>query len=258
MDWRRGLMLALTFAGASRSEAFLMTGHSHHRSPPRLESGELRAGLASDPEQTREISGTTRRRWLSRQLISGPASAAVLSTLSWTWQPQPSSADDAYAAGAPELPDERSGLMLLRVAEVAAFQEKLLRAVAAGIDIGIDLAPQQIVFGTTLLLKNSNLDGNIRLMISEELPRNQREPAIKNAVVAMNTFSEIIKDASELNEFTNEDLVRIADRYALSRKQLAEIFNLLPEKSKDRYYGYANALKDYEAQVAAGARTVVN
>ena len=50
--------------------------------------------------------------------------------------------------------DEVSGLAVLRVAQVADFQEKLLREVAKGADLGVPVTPQQFVFGTTLLLKN--------------------------------------------------------------------------------------------------------
>ena len=77
-------------------------------------------------------------------------------------------AGDSYDDGRPDY-DEVSGLVVLRVAEVAAFQEKLLRALYQGADIGVPVTPQQIVFGTQVLLRNSNIDGNMKLMIQTEV-----------------------------------------------------------------------------------------
>ena len=67
---------------------------------------------------------------------------------------------------------QAAGLMLLVVAVcsdavIPNLQEKLLREVAKGSDLGVPVTPQQFMFGTELLLQNSNLDGNIKLMIRE-------------------------------------------------------------------------------------------
>ena len=70
-------------------------------------------------------------------------------------------------------PEERSGLVVLRVAEVCNFQEKILRAVVNK-DIDAEIGPLQIVFGTQILLKNSNIAGNMKLMIETEIPRAKR------------------------------------------------------------------------------------
>lgn len=70
-------------------------------------------------------------------------------------------------------PEERSGLVVLRVAEVCNFQEKILRAVVNK-DIDAEVGPFQIVFGTQILLNNSNIAGNMRLMIETEIPRAKR------------------------------------------------------------------------------------
>ena len=52
----------------------------------------------------------------------------------------------------PDAPEERSGLVVLRVAEVCNFQENILRAVVAK-DIDATVSPQQIIIGTKILLK---------------------------------------------------------------------------------------------------------
>ena len=113
-------------------------------------------------------------------------------------------AAQAFLAGKDE---EVSGLVVLRVAEVCNFQEKLLRALAAcsnpsKSDIKADqfgnsycggeaysVNPTQIVFGTGVMLKNANLDGNLKLMIKEEVDKKYRPEAIKSAVNIMSALA---------------------------------------------------------------------
>ena len=68
----------------------------------------------------------------------------------------------------PRAPEERSGLVVLRVAEVAQFQEKILRSIASGQLEGVKVSPMQFAFGTQILLKNTNLDSNCDDLISRD------------------------------------------------------------------------------------------
>ena len=40
---------------------------------------------------------------------------------------------------------------------------------------GYSVSPVQILFGTGIMLRNSNLDGNMRLMIANEVPKARKE-----------------------------------------------------------------------------------
>lgn len=203
------------------------------------------------------IGSTTRRGCLAA------ASAAFLAP------PRPAT---AFEAGSD---DETSGLVVLRVAEVCLqnrlnvknayvtsaavnsqvcqFQEKVLRTIAkcskpnakslvdqfglpyCGGDAYV-ISPGQILFGTGLLLKNSNLDGNLRLMIGTEVPRKQRDAAVKDAIEIMNTFNYLIDVSKEYQTFEPDDMLIIADIYASAREKLARFFDYLPESSKSKFY----------------------
>ena len=152
----------------------------------------------------------------------------------------------------PAGPEERSGLVVLRVAEVCNFQEKILRAVVNG-DIEAVVSPQQIVFGTQILLRNSNIAGNMKLMIDTEVPQKLRAKAARNAATIMNTLQKISTTASKIQRpFTNEEMLEIADLYLAVRVQLNSIYEFLPKGEKDKYYGYFMAVTDYEKKIAEG------
>ena len=190
-------------------------------------------------------------RW-TRRAATVTIAAAPMSLL------RPSRAA-AFVAGADE---EVSGLVVLRVAEVCAFQEKLLRTLATcgngkpltGKDAPVDqfgnaycgeaysVNPVQIVFGTGLLLRNSNLDGNLKLMIRQEVPKTKRDAAVKDAVVIMNTFNKLVNTASTYTTFEGADLLVIADIYSEARQYLARFFDFLPPEAKDRFYNYVSML----------------
>ena len=153
----------------------------------------------------------------------------------------------------PAGPEERSGLVVLRVAEVAQFQEKILRAVVNGDLPDVTVSPQQIVFGTKILLKNSNLAGNMRLMIEQEVPRQRRAEASRNAATCMNTLQEIYTTADNIQRpFNSKEMIRIADLYRDVRIQLNSLYEYLPQKEKDKYYGYFVAVTEYEKKIAEG------
>lgn len=154
----------------------------------------------------------------------------------------------------PPGPEERSGLVVLRVAEVAAFQEKLLRGVVNGEVADFTVTPQQIAFGTQILLRNSNLAGNLRLMIDAEIPRGQRRKAAARAAATMNTLQAISTTAGRVDgrPFTQMELLEIADLYRDVRLQLNALYEYLPDEGKDKYYGYFMAVTEYEKKQAEG------
>jgi hypothetical protein len=153
----------------------------------------------------------------------------------------------------PQEPEEKSGLVVLRVAEVAQFQEKILRAIVNGDLKDVTVSPMQFAFGTQILLRNSNLDGNMKLMINEEIPKKFRQPAVKNAVNAMNMLQEIGKySASIQRDFEPLEMVTLADMYLQVRVDLNQLYDYLPQKEKDKYYGYFAAVTEYEKKVANG------
>jgi hypothetical protein len=172
----------------------------------------------------------------------------------------------AFVAGEDE---EVSGLVVLRVAEVCAFQEKLLRTIAAcssrrsgqegpsdqfgnaycdGDTYGVN--PAQILFGTGVMLKNANLDGNLKLMIRTEVPDRQKEASIKEAVNIMNTFSTLVETAGKYQTFESKDLILIADIYSEARQRLVRFFDFLPVEAKDKFYNYADEVRRYEEKVS--------
>ena len=152
----------------------------------------------------------------------------------------------------PEAPEERSGLVVLRVAEVCNFQEKILRAVVAK-DIDAIVSPQQIVFGTKILLRNSNVAGNMKLMIETEIPKKNRALASKSAVKTMNTIQSIsVYAAKILRPFTDDEMIEVADLYLEARLQLNSMYEFLTPAGKDKYYGYFMKVTEYEKKIAEG------
>jgi hypothetical protein len=150
----------------------------------------------------------------------------------------------------PSAPEEKSGLVVLRVAEVAQFQEKILRAIVNGDLKGVTVTPMQFAFGTQILLRNSNLEGNMKLMINEEIPKKDRNSAIKNAVSAMNTLQDIAKYSSSIQrDFEPLEMVALADMYLQVRVNLNELYDYLPPKEKDKYYV---SVTEYEKKIANG------
>ena len=170
-------------------------------------------------------------------------------------------AANAFVAGTD---NEVSGLVVLRIAEVCEFQEKLMRTIAkcqqpnaktlvdqfglpyCGEEASYTVSPGQIMFATGIMLKNSNLDGNLKLMIREEVPARERENAINDAVIIMNTFNSLIARCQGLQVFEQNDLVEVADIYGDARRKLAKFFDYLPTGSKDKFYGFAADVRKYE------------
>lgn len=182
--------------------------------------------------------------WSRREMLSSvPVAAAAVAAPALFVSP---TAAWAFVAGDDQ---ETSGLVVLRIAEVCAFQEKLLRNIAicsnpkTNKETLVDqfgnpycggeaysVSPGQIMFATGVMLRNSNLDGNLRLMIDQEVPKAQKEPAIKDAVAIMNSFTNLANTAGNYQVFEDKDLLLLADMYGDSRRKLAKFFNCAQNK----------------------------
>lgn len=153
----------------------------------------------------------------------------------------------------PQAPEEKSGLVVLRVAEVTQFQEQILRNVANGSLQGVSVAPMQFQFGTQILLRNSNLDGNMKLMIAQEVPRAKRVEARKRAARAMNGLLDILQYSSSIQrDFESEEMIALADMYRNVRVDLNELYEYLEPDEKAKYYGYFMKVTEYEKKIADG------
>ena len=109
------------------------------------------------------------------------------------------------------------------------------------------------VFGTQILIRNSNLAGNMQLMIENEVPRsNQKEARIK-AANTMNTLQRLSATAAKVeNEFSPADYDEIANLYRLVRVELNSLYELLAKEERSKYYGYFVAVTEYEKKIAEG------
>lgn len=193
----------------------------------------------------------TRRSWLCKTA----ASIAAVTLL----QPKlPSFAEEeeqeAYNnPNIPAGPEEKSGLVVLRVAEVAQFQEKILRAILDGEIKDVIVTPQQLVFGTNILMRNSNVAGNMKLMIDNEIPRSKQREARIRAANSMNALQKISSDAAKIErEMSPAEYEEFANLYRLVRVELNSLYELLPPKEKEKYYGYFVAVTEYEKKIAEG------
>jgi len=204
-------------------------------------------------EENIESTTSTRRDWVANNIQTVGSAIGLTSTTALVNTPM-ARANDFQNPNIPAGPEEKSGLVVLRVAEVAQFQEKILRAVANGdLDSDITVSPQQIVFGTQILLRNSNLDGNMKLMIYKEVPDRKRKEAIRNAVKTMNILQNIAIYAGKIDRpFEREEMLQLADMYRDVKVQLNQMYEYLPEKEKEKYYGYFVAVTEYEKKIAEG------
>lgn len=256
--------LANTFLFAGRpissSERNLNPASRHQDVNVPFSSTVMRAVSHSDAITTT----TTRRAWMMNSTKAMLAGMGVISALGTNMNkvlamedyqnPDVPPSDDLYDnPNMPQAPEEKSGLVVLRVAEVAEFQEKILRAVVNG-DLGdITVTPQQIVFGTTILLRNSNLDGNMKLMIDQEISRKLQSQARQNAAKIMNTIQDIVVYASKIQRpFEKEEMLKVADMYLTVKVLLNEMYEFLPPPEREKYYGYMVAVTEYEKKIANG------
>lgn len=189
---------------------------------------------------------STRRKWISE------SAANVLAGLAFF--PASALAAEGYDnPNMPEGPEERSGLVVLRVAEVAQFQEKILRAILNGDLEDVVVTPQQIVFGTQILIRNSNLAGNMKLMIDTEIERGNRREASIQAANSMNAIQKVSSTAAKVERALGPaDYEELANLYRLVRVELNSLYDLLPPEKKDLYNGYFVSVTEYEKKIAEG------
>ncbi len=209
--------------------------------------------LVANKVYTFSLSPSSRRQWIAASVTSIATVSGGVQKQHSFFQPQDASADEGYDnPNMPPEPEERSGLVVLRVAEVCDFQEKILRAIVNK-DIETVVSPQQIVFGTQVLLRNSNIAGNMKLMIDTEIPEARRASAVRDAVNTMNKLQSISTTAAKvMRPFTPEEMLDIADQYRDVRLSLNNMYEYLPQKEKDKYYGYFMKVTEYEKKIAEG------
>lgn len=194
---------------------------------------------------------STRRSWLKS---AAPVAAAVILQPVLPSFAEEEEEHEAYNnPNIPAGPEEKSGLVVLRVAEVAQFQEKILRAVLNGEIKDVIVTPQQLVFGTQILLRNSNVAGNMKLMIDDEIPRNRQREARIRAANTMNALQKISSNAAKIErEMSPAEYDEFANLYRLVRVELNGLYELLPDKEREKYYNYFVAVSDYEKKIAEG------
>lgn len=109
------------------------------------------------------------------------------------------------------------------------------------------------MFGTQILLRNSNIAENIQLMIDNEIPRKNKKQARIRAANSMNTLQKISSTAASIErEMSPADYDEIANLYRLLRVELNSLYELLSPKEKDKYYGYFVQVTAYEKKIAEG------
>lgn len=243
-------MLAAT--SLSITSAWGVGPTTHHSSIQSVDN-ESKGAIGSTHTSKDDAAAMNRRKWMQRAILSTTAGVGIFeSTLKPARADYDDDDNDYDNPNMPGAPEERSGLVVLRVAEVCNFQEKILRAVVSK-DIDTVVSPQQIVFGNKLLLKNSNIAGNMKLMIETEIPRNKRKQAAANAVKTMNTIQSISVAAGKIERpFTDEEMILVANLYLDARLQLNSMYEYLPQAGKDKYNGYFMQVTEYEKKIAEG------
>ena len=115
------------------------------------------------------------------------------------------------------------------------------------------VTPQQLVFGTQILMRNSNLAGNMKLMIDNEIPRSNQRQARIRAANTMNALQKISSNAAKIErELSPAEYDEFANLYRLVRVELNGLYELLAEKERNKYYGYFVAVTEYEKKIAEG------
>ena len=146
-----------------------------------------------------------------------------------------------------------AGLIVLRVAEVAQFQEKILRAILNGDLKDVVVTPQQIVFGTQILLRNSDIAGNMSLMIDNEMKKKDQKKARIVAANVMNALQKVSSTAAKIErELSPADYDELANLYRLVRVELNTLYELLPTMEKQKYDNYFVQVTEYEKKIAEG------
>ena len=73
------------------------------------------------------------------------------------------------------------------------------------------------------------------------------------AANSMNALQKISSDAAKIErEMSPAEYEEFANLYRLVRVELNSLYELLPPKEKDKYYGYFVAVTEYEKKIAEG------
>jgi hypothetical protein len=93
----------------------------------------------------------------------------------------------------------------------------------------------------------------MKLMIDTDIPaKNRREAAIK-AANCMNALQKVSSTAAKIETALGPaDYEELANLYRLVRVELKSLYDLLPPKERDKYYGYFVAVTEYEKKIAEG------
>ena len=109
------------------------------------------------------------------------------------------------------------------------------------------------VFGTQILLRNSGIAENMKLMIDDEVPNKNKKEARIYAANVMNTIQKISSTAAKIEkELSPADYDELANLYRLARVELNSLYDLLPTREKKKYDNYFIQVTEYEKKIAEG------
>ncbi len=93
----------------------------------------------------------------------------------------------------------------------------------------------------------------MKLMIEQEMPKSDRRAGSIRAANAMNALQKVSSTAAKVpNELAPADYEELANLYRLVRVELNSLYELLPDKEREKYYGYFTAVTEYEKKIAEG------
>ena len=109
------------------------------------------------------------------------------------------------------------------------------------------------VFGTQILLRNSGIAENMKLMIDDEISNKNKKEARIYAANVMNTIQKISSTAAKIEkELSPADYDELANLYRLVRVELNSLYGLLPTREKHKYDEYFLQVTEYEKKIAEG------
>ena len=109
------------------------------------------------------------------------------------------------------------------------------------------------VFGTQILLRNSGIAENMKLMIDDEISNKNKKEARIYAANVMNTIQKISSTAAKIEkELSPADYDELANLYRLVRVELNSLYGLLPTREKQKYEGFFLQVTEYEKKIAEG------
>jgi hypothetical protein len=93
----------------------------------------------------------------------------------------------------------------------------------------------------------------MKLMIENEIPEKNRRQAAIMAANCMNALQKVSSTAAKIETTLGPaDYEELANLYRLVRVELKSLYDLLPPKEREKYYGYFIAVTEYEKKIAEG------